>query len=368
MKRRSSVILGYVFSLACVALSLTLVRQRYSYPGDEVLLYEIKKGTRVVVDLGNGHVYERRRPGKEIKPPAAENDSAGLSVPKGPPLEEATPEAPAPPVAAPPLAVPAGPVPEAPSSPEKNAPDYRKDGTPVIAVLVKGLGMSASTTEQALNIKEDVTLGFSPYSPYLNDWVKNALDKGRDVMLHLPMEAGDFGTHDPGPYSLLVRLPMEDNLRRLSVVLSRTVRYAGVYTDQDERFTSVLGSAAPILQELKKRDIDLVYGGGYERYSFIQLAEKMGYPIVAADVHVNSVADRDKALAQFDDAVASAQEKGYAVVMTSPYPVTIRLLEQWINGLSPEKAKIVPVSYLLAKKREATAPPEEAAEEEKTAP
>ena len=405
MKRSTSIWLGYGFALICVLLSVTLVMQRYSYPGDEALKYEIKKGTRIVIDLTNGQIHEKLRPLKSeiihikalqhtVSVPHKEHDESHAEESDDTPKHEKKDEFLAPSdhkldhgdhddhaqptehaaieeehiektsdesvVESPAETEPAAPLKAMDFDANKGdkeftppIPDYRRNGKPVIAVIIKGLGMSAHPTELAENMPAFVTLGFSPYSPYLNEWVKSATQKKHDILLNIPMESSDFGVGDPGPYSLLINLPLEDNLRRLNLVLSRTVRYTGVYTVEDERFTSVPGSVNPIVKELKKRKVELIYGGGYDKYSFVQVAEKNQYPVLTADVHINSAIDKNVAIEKMNGALASAQKKGFAVIMVAPYPVTIDLASEWIKALPIDAVTPVPVSYLLAKKREA---------------
>ncbi|MET0154915.1 MAG: divergent polysaccharide deacetylase family protein [Rickettsiales bacterium] len=364
MKRNTSLALGYAFSLICVLLSVTLVMQRYSYPGEEALQYEIKNGTRVVIDLTNGKIHERLR--SQQQEPAPFSAAAQIvPVPSDHKDAKPLPENKAVPTSsdhtAAPLAkndspsdpqIPDAP-PEAGTQPAPPTVDFRDKGKPVVAVMVKGLGMSGFPTELAQHLPDYVTLGFSPYSPSLDEDIKNAIENGHDVLINLPMESSDLTSEDPGPYSLLSAMTPEDNLRRLNLALSRTVRYAGVYTDQDEHFTSLPSAAMPIVKELKKREIELVYGAGYQNYSFIQLAEKNGYPVLATDAHVNSAIDGDAANDAMNAALESAQKKGFAVLMVASYPMTIKLAEEWMNRVDKERATFVPVSYLLAKNREA---------------
>ncbi len=69
-----------------------------------------------------------------------------------------------------------------------------------IAIVVSGLGLSASATQSALaGLPGAVTLGFAPYAGDVADWVAKARAKGHEVLLEIPMEPFDFPDSDPAP-------------------------------------------------------------------------------------------------------------------------------------------------------------------------
>ena len=72
-----------------------------------------------------------------------------------------------------------------------------------IAIVVSGLGLSASATQGALQgLPSAVTLGFAPYATDVGEWVARARSGGHEVLLEIPMEPFDFPDSDPGPHTL----------------------------------------------------------------------------------------------------------------------------------------------------------------------
>ncbi len=97
-----------------------------------------------------------------------------------------------------------------------------KPDAPRIALLVDGLGVSATTTADAIaKLPEAVTLGFVPYGAEIAALATRARTAGHEIVLQVPMEPFDYPDNDPGPQTLLTALTPQQNIDRLHTVLSK---------------------------------------------------------------------------------------------------------------------------------------------------
>lgn len=220
---------------------------------------------------------------------------------------------------------------------------------PVVVIIIKGIGLSSSSTREALDLPKEVTMGISPYSPSLDFWVKKIKEEGHEVVLNIPMESEDYRKDDPGVYSLITQATAEDNITRLKMLLAMTEKYNAVYSDNSEVFTRSATSITPILEVLKKKNKYFVYGGGYSNYSMIQMAEGINYPILVNDLVLDDEISSSAINEKFKEIEKIAAEKGYVVVMAHPYPMTIRMLQAWIATTKEKGLVVSPVSLLLGK-------------------
>lgn len=220
---------------------------------------------------------------------------------------------------------------------------------PIIVIILKGLGLSASTTQSAMELPKSVTFGLSPYSSTIQGWAEKAKKQGREVVLHIPMETKDYRLNDPGPYALLTQSSQEDNITRLNMLLGLIKGYEAVYSERDEVFTHTLSSSRPVLQALKNKRQFLIFGGGYADFSLIQLSKEMEYPLLVNDFILDDDISQDSINAKFKEIEETAKEKGYVVVMAHPYPITIRMLERWLPEVEEKGFFLAPVSLLLGK-------------------
>lgn len=220
---------------------------------------------------------------------------------------------------------------------------------PVVVIIVKGIGLSSSSTREALELPKEITMGLSPYSPSLEVWVKE-IEKGKhEFILNIPMETSDYHTDNPGPYSLLTQSSDEDNATRLKMLLGLTKGYSAIYTESSEIFTRSSSNVKPILDLLQKENKYLVYGGGYSNYSMIQVADSISYPILVNDLVLDDDISAAAITDKFKEMEKIATDKGYVVVMAHPYPITIRMLKGWLAKVPEKNIVVSPVSLLLGK-------------------
>lgn len=220
---------------------------------------------------------------------------------------------------------------------------------PIVVIIVKGLGLSSSTTEGAFELPNNVTLGFSPYSPNLSDWIKRANDNNFDAVLQIPMETEDFNKEDPGPYSLITASSNEDNLTRLKMLLGLTNGIKAVYTEGGEVFSHNINSIKPVINELKAHGKYMIYGGGYSDFTLIQIADNANYPLLINDMVLDEDVTLDSINEKFREVERVAKEKGLVLLMAHPYPITLKMLQIWIGKLQENGIDVLPASKLLGK-------------------
>src|SRR5580700_76167 len=103
-----------------------------------------------------------------------------------------------------------------------------KAGAPRVALLVGGLGLSESGTQDAIvKLPGAVSLGFAPYGAEVERDVAQAREAGHEAFLQAPMEPFDYPANNPGPHTLLSGASPADNLDNLHWLMARFTGYAG---------------------------------------------------------------------------------------------------------------------------------------------
>lgn len=220
---------------------------------------------------------------------------------------------------------------------------------PAIVVVVTGLGLSTTSTLDALELPKEVTLGFSPYSPQLDRWVREAVVKNHEIMLNIPMQTRNMKTNDPGPYALFQTVSAKDNLTRIKMLLDLVKEDVAVYSDKHEMFSHSASHIEPILKLFLLRKIWYVYGGGHQNATLSQISDKLAYPLLVADLYLDEEIDNAAINEKLQQAKKIAVQKGYAIVFARPYPITIRMLQQWVPMLESQGVNVLPVSKFTGK-------------------
>jgi polysaccharide deacetylase 2 family uncharacterized protein YibQ len=228
-----------------------------------------------------------------------------------------------------------------------SAPDPDK---PRVAIVLGGLGVSASATAEALaKLPGPVTLAFSPYASDAAQLVGRARANGHEVLLQVPMEPFDYPDNDPGPQTLLTSLLPDQNLDRLHWVMSRFQGYVGVINLMGNRFTASERALAPVLNEIGKRGLIYVDDGGSPRSLAGQIAGASNLPFAKAEVVLDAVptpASIDRALTRLE---ALARERGVVVGIAAAAPAIIERIAQWAKAAEARGIVLVPITAAAIK-------------------
>jgi polysaccharide deacetylase 2 family uncharacterized protein YibQ len=225
-----------------------------------------------------------------------------------------------------------------------------KPDAPRVALIVGGLGVSASVTADAIGkLPGAVTLAFMPYSYDVDHLAGRARREGHEVLLQAPMEPFGYPDNDSGPQTLLTSLTPEQNLERLYWLMSRFHGYVGIAGAMGARFTASEQSFAPIMRETAKRGLIFVDDGANPRSVAGRIAGANALPFAKADIIIDSVptpAEIDHALGRLEMA---ARERGVVVGMSSALPVSIERIAKWAKAAEARGLQLVPITAVALK-------------------
>lgn len=221
----------------------------------------------------------------------------------------------------------------------------------IIVLLFKNLGISSAATEKVFEmLPNNITLGFSPYSPSLEKWVDLAIESEKEFLLQIPIETKTFESVNSGPYALSVDFENEENLEKLKLLLSLTKHYGAVYSDVTDMFSHSTSKVIPILEELKKRRLSFLYGGGYSNFSFIQISQKDNYSVLVNDILIDEELTEEGILKNLLKLENISRKRNYSIGMANPYLITMNVVKKWLLTLKEKDIQVLPISFLLDKK------------------
>ena len=227
-----------------------------------------------------------------------------------------------------------------------------KTDAPRIAIIVGGLGISATGTADALSkLPAPVTLGFAPYGADLDKLAERAQAENHEVLLQAPMEPFDYPDNDPGPQTLLTSLTPDQNIDRLHWQMSRFQGYVGIVSYMGARFTASEQSLAPVLRETAKRGLIYVDDGASPRSVASQFAGSHNLPFAKADVVIDTVptpVEIDRALARLEMA---ARDHGTAVGLANALPGTVTRIAEWAKKVEARGFVLVPITMVAVKEK-----------------
>ena len=230
----------------------------------------------------------------------------------------------------------------------RQLPPNKKD-SPRIAIVIGGLGISASGTADAFSkLPAPVTFALAPYGADLEKLAERARGEDHEVLLQVPMEPFDYPDNDPGPQTLLTSLTSEQNVDRLHWLMSRFHGYVGVASYMGARFTASEQALAPVLRETAKRGLIYVDDGASPRSVAGQIAGSHNLPFAKTDLVLDAVptpVEIDRALARLE---LTARD-GAAVGLATAQPATIARIAEWTKKLEARGFVLVPITMVAIK-------------------
>ena len=227
-----------------------------------------------------------------------------------------------------------------------------KADLPRIAIIVSGLGISASGTAEAFDkLPAPVTFAFAPSGADLDALSARATAANHEVLLQAPMEPFDYPNNDPGPQTLLTSLSPEQNIDRLHWLMSRFSGYVGVIGYMGARFTASEQALSPVLRETAKRGLIFVDDNASPRSLAGQVAGSQNLPFVKTDVVLDAVptpVEIDRALARLE---LAAREHGSVVGLANALPGSIARIAAWAKTVEARGFVLVPVSMVAVKEK-----------------
>jgi len=235
--------------------------------------------------------------------------------------------------------------------PQKPGPLSRRsipweNGLPVVAIVIDDLGYQRQLALDFIEINAPLTLSFLPQAPFSGELVRKADQKGKETLLHLPMEPKEFPQVDPGPLALLTRMSNGEILNILKNDLEAFPQVVGVNNHMGSRFTENGDKMALVLTMIKKRELFFLDSRTTPNSVVLPLASLLGVRAIQRDIFLDNSQDLDAIREQLELMVRLARERGFAVACAHPYPQTLQVLREKMPEFQ-QKVHLVPLSGLL---------------------
>src|ERR1700730_332162 len=221
-------------------------------------------------------------------------------------------------------------------------------GSPRIALLIRGLGLAPRATEWAIaSLPGAVTLGFAPYGADLARETARAREAGHEFILQIPMEPFDFPRDNPGPHTLLAGAGKAANIDNLTWLMSRFTGYAGVANFLGGKFTADAKALTPVLREIAARGLFYVDDGTSAQSLAMTLAPSQALAAARADVVLDSTAEPEAIEAALARLVALAHDKDVAIGVASALPPSIAIIGRFARALEARGIALIPLSAAM---------------------
>ncbi len=220
---------------------------------------------------------------------------------------------------------------------------------PKVAIIIDDMGANKKALSDLLSLKYFVTISVVPFLGYSVETADLAHKKGREVMLHLPMEPIDYPKYNPGKGALFTFMTTEEFRATLAEDLSAVPYVSGVNNHMGSSLTQDREKMEIVLAAVRERRLFFVDSRTTPKSVAYDVAVKMGVSAVERNVFLDNEANVESVKKRIIELIEKAKANGKALAICHPRPETLKALKDMEKRLTGTEVEVVPVSGLLKK-------------------
>ncbi len=214
-------------------------------------------------------------------------------------------------------------------------------------IVIDDMGQDLAAEHRLLALPYPVTLSVLPHLRFSTETAQEAARAGREVMLHLPMEA-EPGAH-PAPGDGEIRVGMGDEaVRRIIEEDLRSVPgVVGVNNHMGSRATTSAPLMSEVMRALADRHLYFVDSRTTAESVALDAARRQGLPTFYRSVFLDDTESVSYTLGQLREFRRVVEEHGAALAIGHPHPSTLEALARFLPELERDDIQLVPPSQLV---------------------
>jgi polysaccharide deacetylase 2 family uncharacterized protein YibQ len=218
---------------------------------------------------------------------------------------------------------------------------------PRIAIIIDDLGYHLAAGNRTIALPGPVACAILPGTPRADVLAKSAHEQGKEVLVHLPMEAvAEKGPFEPG--AIRMDMSREDISATFNDAMESVPHAVGVNSHRGSLLTRHPGHMQWLMEDIRAAE-SLFFVDSYTTHESValQIATENSVPALKRDVFLDSDPAPEAVAREFERLKSLARERGLAVAIGHPYPVTLDFLEREIPRLVEEGIELVPIRELI---------------------
>lgn len=218
-----------------------------------------------------------------------------------------------------------------------------------IAIIIDDLGYNMASGRRALGLPGPIAYAILPDTPHGKILAERANGSGKEVLLHLPLQAALTDDDEPG--GIVLDMSQQQLAHTFHSSLGSVPHAIGVNNHRGSLLTRHPGHMSWLMQEISARS-PMFFVDSYTTHESVALrfAHESGVPAVKRDVFLDPDQDPGTVAREFHRLKKMARDRGMAIGIGHPYPETLRLLEHELPRLADEGLELISISrYVLLK-------------------
>jgi polysaccharide deacetylase 2 family uncharacterized protein YibQ len=219
-----------------------------------------------------------------------------------------------------------------------------------LAIVLDDAGYSLDPVAAIGRLPKAVAVAVIPNAPLAREVARALGAQGRELLVHMPMEALPGNGPDPGPGAIEVGLPAAEIARRIDAGLAAVPGAVGLNNHMGSRATADRSAMEAVMEALKGRHLFFLDSRTTADTVAEDVARENGVAALRRDVFLDVVAEPAAIRAALGTALARARSEGRAVAIGHVHPITLEVLAAELSR-PLEGVRLVPPTRLLREGR-----------------
>lgn len=218
---------------------------------------------------------------------------------------------------------------------------------PRIAIIIDDLGYRFEAGQRAIDLPGPISFAVLPGAPRGQALAVLAFESGKEVLLHLPLQAmPNDAIQEPLGLNLdMSRREFGDTFERALLSVPHAI---GVNSHRGSMLTRHPGHMQWLMDEIHERE-NLFFIDSYTTHQSVALriADETGVEARKRDVFLDPDQKPETVAREFERMKRLAEKRGSVVAIGHPYAATLALLESELPKLADQGYELVTISELM---------------------
>lgn len=220
-------------------------------------------------------------------------------------------------------------------------------GQPKVAIIIDDLGYQLEAGRRAIGLPGPVAFAVLPGTPRATVLAQWAHERGKEVLLHLPLQANSTDK-DNEPVGIDLDMSRQAVGATFETAINSVPHVIGVNGHKGSLLTRHPGHMLWLMEEIRARG-NLFFVDSYTTAGSValQIAREVGVDAARRDVFLDPDRSPDTVARQFERMKRLARKRGFVVAIGHPYAPTLELLERELPKLQEQGIELVTISELV---------------------
>jgi len=218
---------------------------------------------------------------------------------------------------------------------------------PKIALVIDDLGGDRLIARELLKWDLPLTISILPFTPYAKTIAKEAHQKGKEIILHIPMEPYGYPKVRPGEGALHEEMDEESLRRQLTKDIEAVPYIKGASNHMGSRLMEDHERVKIVLSELKRRKLYFLDSRTTPQTVGIHEAQGIGMKAMERSLFIDHSLDEEDIKEKIDKLIRLCLSNGKAIGIGHPHPSTIKSIKEMIPKIKERGIELVPLSAVI---------------------